>query len=114
VIVEARWNILKTVPTHKRIASEIRDGVITAFGRSGSFREAGKFAIRVQSLEPFSDQQLNEVVRESTANDQISHGFDARAYVNDLIRHEVAHIDRSLIRQFAEAQEWSGSGLQSL
>jgi len=114
VIEEACWNILKTLATHKGIASEIRDGVIAAFGRSGSFREAGNFATRMQSLEPFSDQQLNEIVRVSTVNDQISHGFDARAYVNDLIRREVAHIDRTLIRQFAEAQEWSGSGLQSL
>ena len=105
VIGEACWNIVKTLATHKRIASDIRDGVIAAFGRSGSFREAGKFATRVQSLEPFSDQQLNEIVRVSTANHQISHGFDARAIVNDLIRREVKHIDRSLMRQFAKAPD---------
>lgn len=103
-IEEACWNIVKTLAKHKRIATEIRDGVIAAFGQSGSFNQAGRYAIKVQSLEPFSDQQLNEIVRVSAANNQISHGFDARAYVNDLIQREGAHIDRLLIRRLARAR----------
>lgn len=109
VIEEACWNIVKTLASYKKIASEVRDGVIAAFGRSGSFREAGKFALRMQSLEPFSDQQLNEILRVSTTNDQISHGFDARSIVNALIRREATRVDRSLVRQFEEAQEWEGA-----
>jgi hypothetical protein len=109
VIEEACWNIVKTLASHKKIASQVRDGVIAAFGRSGSFSEAGKFARRMQSLELFSDEQLNDILRVSAANDQISHGFDARAIVNDLIRRAAKRVDRSLVRKFVEAQEWDGA-----
>lgn len=104
VIAESCWNIVKTLASHNKVAAEIRDGVIAAFGRSGSFREAATFADKLKSLESFSDQQLNEIVRVSSANDQIWHGFDARTYVNGLIRREGDRIDRSLARQFANLQ----------
>jgi hypothetical protein len=109
VIDEACWNIVKTLASHKKIASQVRDGVVAAFGRSGSFNGAAKSALRMQSLEPFSDHQLNEILRVSTANDQISHGFDARAFVNDLIRHSAERVDQSLVRKFAKAQQWDGA-----
>jgi len=109
VIEEACWNIVKTLASHKKIALEIRDGVIAAFGRTRSFDGAGKLARRMQSLEPFSNEQLNEILRVSTANDQISHGFDARSIVNDLIRRSAKRVDRSLVRQFVKAQEWDGA-----
>ena len=103
------WNIVKTLASHKKIASQVRDGVIAAFGRSGSFNEARKYAVRMQSLEPFSDEQLNEILRVSIANDQISHGFDARAVVNDLIRRAAKRVDQSLVRKFVKAQERDGA-----
>jgi hypothetical protein len=105
VIDEACWRIVKTLAAHKKIGSEIKGGVIKAFGGSGSFREAAREAARLFSLEPFSDQQVNEIVRVSCQNDQIWHGFDARQYVNDLIRREPARIDKKLARQFAELQK---------
>jgi hypothetical protein len=54
-------------------------------------------------------RRLNEILRVSTVNDQISHGFDARAVVNDLIRRAAKRVDRSLVRKFVEAQEWDGA-----
>jgi hypothetical protein len=80
-------------------------GVVKAFGGSGSFREAAREAARLSSLEPFSDEQVNEIVRVSCQNDQIWHGFDARQYVNDLIRRESARIDKKLVWEFAELQK---------
>lgn len=106
---EACWNIVKTLASHKRIASEIRNGVIAAFGRSGSFSHAAGLATRVQSLEPFSSQQLNEILRMSIANDQISYGFDARAIINGLIRRSLKRVDESLVRKFVRAQGWDGA-----
>jgi len=105
VIDEACWNIVKTLASNKKVGGGIRDGVIKAFGGSGSFQEAAREASRLFSLEPFTDQQLNEIVRVSCGNEQIWHGFDARQYVNDMIRRESGRIDTKLARQFAELQE---------
>ncbi len=105
VIAEACWNIVKTLASQKKLAAGVRDGVIAAFGGSGSFREAATNVGKLQLLEPFSDQQLNEIIRVSSENNQIYHGFDARSYINDLIRREAARIDDSLAHQFASLQK---------
>jgi hypothetical protein len=105
VIGEACWSIVKTLGGHKQIGGTIKDGVISAFGRSGSFKEAARNAEKLSSIEPFSDQQLNEIVRVACANDQIWHGFEARFYVNGLIQRGTTRIDKLLARQFEKLQE---------
>lgn len=105
VILAACWSIVKTLGRHKQIGGTIKDGVIGAFGRSGSFKEAADNADKLSTVEPFSDQQLNEIVRVACANDQIWHGFEARSYVNGLIQRETTRIDKLLVRQFAKLQE---------
>jgi hypothetical protein len=102
VIREACWNIVKTLSSNKKVARPIRDGMIEAFGNSGSFNESASNATKLESLEPFSDQQLNEVVRVSCDNSQIFSGFDARRYVRDLIRRNKSRVDSKQMREFLE------------
>jgi len=102
VIEDASWRVVKTLTNHGKIGGKVKDGVIRAFGRSGSFKEGAKNADRVMSIEPLNDQQLNDIVRLSCGNDQIWHGFDARSRVRELIERESKRIDKSLARQFNE------------
>lgn len=97
---DACWNVVKTLASNPKVADGIKDGVIQLFGDSGSFGSAAGSATKLQSLEPFNDEQLNEIVRVSSKNNQIYSGFDARKYVRDLIRRNESRINGRQVREF--------------
>ncbi len=98
---EACWNVIKTLAANAKLGAAIRDGMIQTFGDSGSFAIAASNATKLQSLEPFSDEQLNEIARVGCHNSQIYNGFEARRYVRDLIRLN-SQIDDKQVREFFE------------
>ena len=102
LISEACWKIVKTLASNKKIADAIRSGVIEAFGSSKSFAQASENAKKVRGLEPFSADQMNEIVRHAGRNSQIYGGWDARNYVNSLIQRHGKDVDRSLAKRFAQ------------
>lgn len=104
VIAEGCWNIVRKLASHKKTANAVKGGVISAFGQSRSFSEASRNAERLRSLEPYSEAELDEILTQSCQNDQIYNGFDARAYVNDLIVRDGGRIDKRLARKFAQLQ----------
>jgi len=99
-IEEACWKIVKKLAAKAKLAAGIRDGVIQMFGNSRSFASAADNAKKLKSLEPFSKEQLNEIVRVSSRNSQIYSGFDARRCVRDLIRPHKSRIDAKQVREF--------------
>jgi len=100
----ACWNIVNKLGSDRKIGSAVKDGVIKAFGRSRSFNEASTYAARLRSLEPYSSEQLDEIVKWGCKNNQIHYGFEARSYVNDLIQREKGRVDKNLARKFVELQ----------
>jgi hypothetical protein len=99
-VEEACWKVVKRLAAKSKLASSIRDGVIQVFGRSKSFEAAADNARKLKILEPFSNEQLNEIVRVSSRNNQIYLGFDARRYVRGLIRPHKSHINAKQLREF--------------
>jgi hypothetical protein len=99
-VEEACWKVVKRLASKPKVADGIRDGVIQVFGRSKSFNAAAENAKKLKLLEPFSNEQLNEIVRVSSRNDQIYFGFDARRYVRDLIRPYKSRIAAKQLRDF--------------
>jgi hypothetical protein len=96
----ACWKVVRRLATKPKLADGIRDGVIQMFGKSKSFAAAADNAKKLKSLEPFSNEQLNEIVSVSSRNSQIYSGFEARRYVRDLIRPAKSRIDAKELREF--------------
>jgi hypothetical protein len=96
----ACWKVVRRLATKPKLADGIRDGVIQMFGKSRSFAAAADNAKKLKSLEPFSNEQLNEIVSVSSRNSQIHSGFEARRYVRDLIRPAKSRIDAKTLREF--------------
>ena len=101
-VKDACWSVVKKLASNTKVASAIKDGVIQVFGDSRSFDSAARNATRLASLEPFSDDQLNEIVRLSSENDQIYYGFEARKTIRDLIRPRAPSLDQKLVQKFYE------------
>lgn len=99
-IEEACWKVVKKLAAKTKLAAGIREGVIQMFGKSRSFASAADNAKKLKSLEPFSKEQMNEIVRVSSRNSQIYSGFDARRYVRDLIRPYKSRIGTKQLREF--------------
>jgi hypothetical protein len=97
---EACWKVVRRLAAKSKLASGIRDGVIQVFGRSKSFNAAAENARKLKILEPFSNDQLNQIVRVSSRNNQIYLGFEARRYVRDLIRPSKPRINAKQLREF--------------
>lgn len=96
----ACWRVVKQLASRSKLASGIKDGTIQMFGESNSFNKAAENARKLKILEPFSNEQLNEIVRVSSRNSQIYLGFAARRYVRDLIRPHKSRIDAKQLREF--------------
>src|SRR5712692_612171 len=105
IIDEACWNIVKKLASRRKLGAGIRESVISSFGGSRSFSESAAYADKLRLLEPLTEEQLDEIVRGSCQNNQIYFGFEARAYVNDLIVRESPRIEKTLARQFGELQK---------
>jgi hypothetical protein len=100
-ISRACWKIVKTLAENMKVGSAVKDGMITAFGRSRTFAEAAENAKQIEALEPFTQSQMNEIVRHAGSNSQIYSSWKASNYVKDLIRRKKKDIDQSLAQRFA-------------
>jgi len=100
VINERCWSALKVLSLNPKIGDAVKDGIIMAFAASGSFNSSAYHAKQLAEIEPFTDEQLSEIVRESGRNSQIYGGFAARDYVNALIDRNRNRLASALVSQF--------------
>jgi hypothetical protein len=101
-IDEVCWNVVRTLSLRSDIGDRIKDSVIEKFAQSAAFREAAHYSSRLQDLEPFHSEQVQEIVRVSCRNGQIYGCFAARDYIRELIRKYDSCLPRGVFRRFLQ------------
>jgi hypothetical protein len=82
------------------LGDRVRDGVIDAFLRSGSFEEAARYVAALMKLKPLSDLQLNRILEGAATNDQIYGGWVARDAVKKMVAEGGPGVRKRLLNKF--------------
>jgi hypothetical protein len=97
---ETVWAVVKKLSGHRIFGSRIRAFLLDALAQSRSFDEAAKRAQRVSEIKELSPDELNRIALDSTKNDQVFHGFDARSIIGKLIDANETRMDKFAVRLF--------------
>ncbi len=93
---EKIFNILRKSPLFDRL----RDTIIEIFVKSTSFEKAGENAESLKNIEPFSEDQINRIIKGFLENGQICYGFISSRIIRRLYRKYKEIIDPDLSKQF--------------
>lgn len=82
------------------LGDRVRDGVVDAFLRSGSYEESARYAAVLTKLKPLSDFQLNRILDGAATNRQIYEGWAARDAVKRLVAEAGRGVRKRLLNKF--------------
>lgn len=94
------WKIVRTLANHRRLGDSVKQGVISLFGQSSSFEEATHNAKLLSELAPFSEEQLNQVLRGGINNQNIHGSWKARPYIDQLMSRAKGKISQGLVARY--------------
>ena len=90
--------IARVIHKNRKLQKRFLDGLITSFGRSGSFEEAKELASLLNDFDGYNGRQVSDVLRKSIENSQIHKSFGARRQLEIFLKEHKA--DEAAVRSY--------------
>lgn len=97
--------IVKAVASVESFSVSVRNSIIRAFANSGSFRTTQSFIPILEAFEPYNNNQINQIVKAFTDNDQIhAEAYKMPQFFNEFKKKHKAEISDELWKLLSETQ----------
>jgi hypothetical protein len=99
--------ILNTIKRHDYLKEKLRDSLIQGFANSYSFEDASLKSDYLLIQSPYSEEEVNEILRIASQNNNIYGSFKARENIELLIEENEDRTSVDLVARFREmAETW--------
>ena len=92
--------IIRSINIHSKIKENLADCIIRTFVKSVSFDIANEMVVILTELEPFTDNQVNEIIRGFIINIQLNNAYDVRPFVKELCSKYIKIVIPKLLNAF--------------
>jgi len=99
---ESVFEIIRIIASKTELKENLKDSLIRSLNNVGTFENAEKHLKILNSLQPFSKEQINEIINQSIQNNQIYRASGCRIILKELIERYKSVIDIEKTIQISE------------
>jgi len=88
-------DIINVIISIEEFKEQIKEGLISSFVKSGTFREAGEISDFLGGFDNFSAEQIREIIRGIATNRQINDSDSAKPFVKKFLSNYNQYVDAS-------------------
>ena len=99
------WKIAESLVSDTKLGRAIRIGAIAAFLGNSSFDETVRYTSALLKMQPFSTQQIEEIIKGSTRNRNIYGCFRVQPELQRFIKENESRISKITAAKFRKAVE---------
>lgn len=103
--IETCWRIMESLKERESLRQKVREGVISSFLKSSTFEIASKNLTQLVKFRPFTSEQLVEIVKTSSRNQNIYGCHGAQRHMEVLLEDARGKVPRAWIARYRNSVE---------